>query len=177
MTVQCPACHFENPEGFTFCGKCGARLVVLCPQCGAEIPPGFAFCGRCGMRLPPPEPAGAITEEELARIEPFLPPNVFNTLPPAALWQPADVVHTQERLTHLLESVVTYLPRYLVQTELAAPDDAPDGEFLRGTLLFSDISGFTAMSERLSTLGKEGAEQIVALVNHYFSAMLDVLFT
>ncbi|MFN2283666.1 MAG: tetratricopeptide repeat protein, partial [Anaerolineae bacterium] len=66
---------------------------------------------------------------------------------------------------------------YLVQAELAAPEATPGGEFLRGTLLFSDISGFTAMSERLSTLGKEGAEQIVAVVNRYFSAMLDVLFT
>ncbi|MBN2392716.1 MAG: tetratricopeptide repeat protein [Anaerolineae bacterium] len=177
MTVQCPACHFENPDGFAFCGKCGAKLVVVCPQCGAEIPPGFAFCGRCGTRLTPPEPAGAITESELARIEPYLLPDIFNALPPAALWQSADVAHIQERLAHLLESVVTYLPRYLVQTELAAPDAAAGGEFLHGTLLFSDISGFTAMSERLSTLGKEGAEQIVALVNRYFSAMLDVLFT
>jgi class 3 adenylate cyclase/tetratricopeptide (TPR) repeat protein len=177
MSVLCPACHFENPEGFAFCGKCGAKLAVVCPQCGAEVPPGFAFCGRCGTRLTPPEPAGVITEEELARIEPYLPPGFLDNLPPAALWQPEDVTHAQEMLAHLLDSVVIYLPRYLVQAELAVPDVAAGGEFLRGTLLFSDISGFTAMSERLSTLGKEGAEQIVALVNRYFSAMLDVLFT
>lgn len=177
MTVQCPACHFENPDGFAFCGKCGAKLVVVCPQCGAEVPPGFAFCGRCGTRLTPPAPAGLITEEALARIAPYLPPGILDDLPPVALWQPADVTRVQEMLAHLLDNVVTYLPRYLVQAELAAPDAAPGGEFLRGTLLFSDISGFTAMSERLSTLGKDGAEQIVALVNRYFSAMLHVLFT
>ncbi|MEJ5311427.1 MAG: adenylate/guanylate cyclase domain-containing protein [Anaerolineae bacterium] len=176
MTVQCPACHFENPDGFAFCGKCGAKLTVVCPQCGAEIPPGFAFCGRCGTRLAPPAPAGLITEAELARLAPYLPPDFLDNLPPAALWQPTDVTRVQELLTHLLESVVTYLPRYLVQAELAAPEAGAGGEFLHGTLLFSDISGFTAMSEHLSTLGKDGAEQIVALVNRYFSAMLDVLF-
>ena len=176
MATQCPACHFENPDGFAFCGKCGAKLVIVCSQCGAEIPPGFAFCGRCGARLTPAAPVGAITEGELTRIEPYLPPGFLDTLPPAALWQPVDVTKVQEMLAHLLDNVVTYLPRYLVQAELAAPDAAAGGEFLRGTLLFSDISGFTAMSERLSTLGKEGAEQIVALVNRYFSAMLDVLF-
>jgi class 3 adenylate cyclase/predicted ATPase len=176
MTVQCPACHFENPDGFAFCGKCGAKLVIVCPQCGAEVPPGFAFCGRCGTRLLPTAPAGLVTDEELARIEPYLPPGTLDDLPPAALWQPADVTRVQEMLAHLLDSVVTYLPRYLVQAELAAPNAGAGGEFLHGTLLFSDISGFTAMSERLSTLGKEGAEQIVAVVNRYFSAMLDVLF-
>ncbi len=177
MAIQCPACHFENPDGFAFCGRCGAKLAVVCPQCGAEVPPGFAFCGRCGTRLAPPAPAALITEEELARIEPYLPPGTLDNLPPAALWQPADVTRVQEILTRLLDNVVTYLPRYLVQIELAAPETTAGGEFLRGTLLFSDISGFTAMSERLSTLGKDGAEQIVALVNRYFSAMLHVLFT
>ncbi len=24
--MQCPQCAFENPEGFAFCGKCGAKL-------------------------------------------------------------------------------------------------------------------------------------------------------
>ncbi len=176
MAIQCPACHFENPDGFAFCGRCGAKLTVVCPQCGAEVPPDFAFCGRCGTRLAPSAPADLITEEELTRIEPYLPSGVLDNLPPATLWKPADVTRVQEISTQLLDSIVTYLPRYLVQAELAAPDAGAGGEFLCGTLLFSDISGFTAMSERLSTLGKDGAEQIVTLVNRYFSAMLDVLF-
>lgn len=77
--------------------------------------------------------------------------------------------------------VITYLPRYLVKAELADFSTQPSpreasGEFLHGTLLFADISGFTAMSERLSTLCREGAEQITEIVNRYFSAMLDVIF-
>jgi predicted ATPase/class 3 adenylate cyclase len=44
-----------------------------------------------------------------------------------------------------------------------------------GTLLFADISGFTAMSERLSRIGREGAEEINTIVNRYFSTMLAIL--
>ena len=49
------------------------------------------------------------------------------------------------------------------------------GEFLDGALLLADISGFTAMSERLSTLGREGAEQITEIVNRHFGAMLKII--
>jgi len=77
----------------------------------------------------------------------------------------------------LLNVVTTYLPRHLVQSELApGRPSLTGGAFLDGALLFADISGFTAMSEKLATLGKEGAEQITALVNRYFDAMLQVLF-
>jgi class 3 adenylate cyclase/tetratricopeptide (TPR) repeat protein len=40
--------------------------------------------------------------------------------------------------------------------------------------MFADISGFTAMSEKLSQLGKEGAEEITAIVNRFFAALLEV---
>ncbi|HNT75753.1 MAG TPA: adenylate/guanylate cyclase domain-containing protein [Anaerolineae bacterium] len=179
MTVLCPACRFENPDGFAFCGKCGAKLSVTCPHCGADLPPGFAFCGKCGARIAPPEAAPSaplVTAADLTRLARYLPPDALDRFPPAALWQDSHVAQAQTELTHLLARIVPYLPRYLVQAELAQAGPAPvGGEFLSGALLFSDISGFTAMSERLSMLGKEGAEQLVALVNRYFGAMLDVL--
>ena len=54
--MKCPACRFENPEGSTFCGECGASLQaeVICPSCGAKPPPGFKFCNKCGHDLREP---------------------------------------------------------------------------------------------------------------------------
>ena len=49
------------------------------------------------------------------------------------------------------------------------------GEFVEGSLLFADISGFTAMSEHLSRIGREGAEEITGIVNRYFGARLRLL--
>ena len=42
-------------------------------------------------------------------------------------------------------------------------------------LLFADVSGFTAMSESLARLGKEGAEELTRVLNAYFSAMIDLV--
>jgi class 3 adenylate cyclase/tetratricopeptide (TPR) repeat protein len=43
-----------------------------------------------------------------------------------------------------------------------------------GTLVFVDVSGFTALSERLAAKGKVGAEEITDILNRTFTALLDV---
>ena len=45
-----------------------------------------------------------------------------------------------------------------------------------GTLAFIDISGFTAMSERLSNSGRAGAEEVTEVMNATFSALLEVAY-
>ncbi len=80
-----------------------------------------------------------------------------------------------DHLGALLHSVSTYLPHYLVNEQLH--DRQPgqvSGQFRQATIMFADISGFTAMSERLSRRGEEGAEKIARIVGDYFAAMLDV---
>ncbi len=82
----------------------------------------------------------------------------------------------QRHLEAVLDAVLTYLPRYVAQTRLADPGGpAVSGSFVTATLLFVDISGFTAMSERLTALGREGAEIITGIVNDYFATMLDIM--
>jgi len=157
---------------------------MKCPGCGFDNPDGFAFCGKCGTRLAPAEPPPAlVSEADLSRLRPYLSPGKLEDLPPAPLWRESHLASTLDHLTKLLNVVITYLPRYLVHTELAQLDALArsfpleaGGEFLHGALLFADISGFTAMSERLSTLGREGAEQVTEIVNRYFGVMLQVLF-
>ena len=46
--MECPECHFENPEEMQFCGKCGSQLEKYCPHCNFSNPSQFAFCGKCG---------------------------------------------------------------------------------------------------------------------------------
>lgn len=80
-----------------------------------------------------------------------------------------------QHLSALLRTITTYLPRQVVLPLLAAPElGKVEGHFTYGTVMFSDISGFTAMSEKLSQLGKEGAEEITAIVNRFFAALLAV---
>jgi class 3 adenylate cyclase len=41
--------------------------------------------------------------------------------------------------------------------------------------LYADISGFTAMSEALSKLGREGAEELTKVINTFFEPLIDVV--
>ena len=153
---------------------------MLCPACHAQNPPGAVFCNQCGTRLSSVERLPSlIATADLARLRAYLQPGQFDALPPAAAWRESDVATTAGQLDRLLDTVITYLPRHLVQTELDRLSDPPapyGGEFLRGALMFADISGFTAISERLSVLGREGAEQVTEIVNRYYRAMLQIVF-
>ena len=67
-----------------------------------------------------------------------------------------------------------FVPRVVVEWLREAPE-ARHRE-LEGTLAFVDISGFTAMSERLAELGKRGAEEVVGTMNSVFARLLDVAY-
>lgn len=47
--------------------------------------------------------------------------------------------------------------------------------WLRGTLLFTDLAGFTTLVEASASQGNAAAEQLLSLVNDYFSSMIEVI--
>lgn len=53
---------------------------------------------------------------------------------------------------------------------------APRMESRTGAVLIVDVSGFTALTERLSRSGAAGIEALTRCVNDYFAAMLEVIF-
>lgn len=64
-----------------------------------------------------------------------------------------------------------FLPEYVVKQMLDNPDSFKLGGVLQTiTILFADIRGFTRISEHAPP------EKIVHLLNHYFSAMTDIIF-
>src|SRR5918995_1209507 len=70
--------------------------------------------------------------------------------------------------------LVSFVPRLTLEWLR----DHPDAQWreVDGTLAFVDISGFTAMSERLSRLGRAGAEEITEVLNATFAALLAVAY-
>jgi class 3 adenylate cyclase/tetratricopeptide (TPR) repeat protein len=67
-----------------------------------------------------------------------------------------------------------YVPRVVIDWLRAAPDAR--WRELEGTLAFVDLSGFTAMSERLAKLGKAGAEEVSEVMDATFARLLDVAY-
>ena len=70
---------------------------------------------------------------------------------------------------------VTDLRRHVPSVALTWDDEVPGAlwRVVDGTLVFADISGFTALTERLSKKGRIGAEEIVETLNRVFGGMLD----
>ena len=65
-----------------------------------------------------------------------------------------------------------FMPEYVVKQLLENPDSFRLGGVNQTiTVLFADIRGFTAFSER------EKPEKVVGLLNKYFSAMTDIIFS
>ncbi|MFZ0042443.1 MAG: adenylate/guanylate cyclase domain-containing protein, partial [Solirubrobacteraceae bacterium] len=55
MTLQCPSCATEVPDGMQFCGACGAELPARCRACGTVAAAASQrFCGACGTPFQQP---------------------------------------------------------------------------------------------------------------------------
>jgi len=69
-----------------------------------------------------------------------------------------------------------YLP-YVSRVPLSWADtEGPVAHWLDGTLLFVDVAGFTALSERLSRRGRAGAEELTDLLDSAFARLLSAAY-
>ncbi|NJN66593.1 MAG: tetratricopeptide repeat protein [Chloroflexaceae bacterium] len=94
------------------------------------------------------------------------------SLPPDA--RAALAAHLRRTLT----ACVAYIPGRLVARQMADPlPGRISGSFWYGSLLFADLSGFTSLSEKLSVLGKQGAEEVSGVVNQLFEALVAEVLT
>ena len=154
--MQCPQCQHENAAGQKFCGECGARLAFVCPACSASNLPTNKFCGECGAKLGASPPASAAGPSGAAGSAPNAapsPPVASGTAPPAE--PPGSRFATPE----------SYTPKHLAEKILTSKS-AVEGERKQVTVMFTDVSGFTAMSERLDP------EEVHALMDRAFEVIL-----
>src|SRR3989442_6253571 len=134
--MECPGCQHANPPNTKFCGECGTRLQSLCPACQSVNPPTNKFCSECGQRLAGTAPAPA----PAAAVAPAAPPARF-------------------------ASPESYTPKHLAEKILTSRS-AIEGERKIVTVMFSDVSGFTAMSERLDP------EDVHSIMDRAFEVIL-----
>ncbi len=79
---------------------------------------------------------------------------------------------TIKSFEHQLRAYVPeHLARRLEEGSFPAPGQA---EPVRGAVLFSDVSGFTPLSEGLTRLGREGAERLTSILNDHFTRMIRI---
>ncbi len=72
-------------------------------------------------------------------------------------------------------TIALYLPRQIVGAALDRRLTAPWLRWIDGSLLFADLSGSTALAERLGALGREGTEIVTAFLNSIFATMTAIV--
>src|SRR2546429_9171217 len=124
---------------------------MRCPQCAHENPQGVKFCGECGARLEARCPAGGAANP---------PANKFcgECGAPMTAAPPAQRYASPE----------SYTPKHLAEKILTSKG-ALEGERKGVTVMFSDVSGFTAMSERLDP------EEVHAIMDRAFEVILNAV--
>ncbi|MGL3108264.1 adenylate/guanylate cyclase domain-containing protein [Bradyrhizobium sp. BR 1432] len=141
--MNCSGCGFEVQSGFAFCPKCGTKQPSACPGCGFPCAPDFVYCPKCGSLI-----SGATNDggQASAQTSPATLP-IRSSSPP------------------LLQTA---------QHAFRPQPDNVDSEANRRTItvLFADLSGFTAMSERLDpevmqTLQNQLFEELTAAVQSF----------
>ncbi len=77
----------------------------------------------------------------------------------------------------LIETLAAYVPGLVVRDLVADPTpiSKPTAERFAAAVMFVDITGFTAIGERLSKQGLIGAEKLAQLLNESFSQMIDII--
>src|SRR5215475_8525485 len=140
-TVTCPACHYHNEAEARFCVQCGQPLETSCPACGSRVRAGMRFCGQCGQRLTQPSDVAQPVEQSV----------------PAPV-RPSSL---DEKLAHLQG----YLPRHLAD-KILANRGRLQGERKLVTVLFTDVTGYTALSEQL------GEEALFALIDDLYELFI-----
>lgn len=72
-------------------------------------------------------------------------------------------------------SLLTFVPLYLVRQAAAGVDLERWERHFPAAVLMADISGFTPLAEALSRAGRQGAEELSALLDEHFSRMIDLI--
>lgn len=141
--MNCSGCGFEVQSGFAFCPKCGTKQPNACPGCGFPCAPDFVYCPKCGSLI-----SGATKDggQASAQTSPATLP-IRSSSPP--------------------------LPQ-TAQHAFRPQSNNVDSEANRRTItvLFADLSAFTAMSERLDpevmqTLQNQLFEELTAAVQSF----------
>lgn len=111
----------------------------------------------------------------LAALEPrlrhLLPADLY-----AAAWLDPDretLVRVFEHLRTLQHILYDYVPRQVSERRPSAGEVNYDWQ--HGTLMFTDLAGFTPLMEANSRLGHAGAASLLNVLNRYFARMIEII--
>jgi adenylate cyclase len=111
----------------------------------------------------------ALNPDLRARLSRYLPDDLLAQLP-----DPRALTDAIRHLNSLHQAVSSFLPQYIAENERLYYEDY--GDLRPGTFMFADVSGFTALSEKLQRIGgRVGIDILTEIINDFFARMLEIL--
>ena len=123
---------------------------MKCPECQFEVPVDAKFCNECGHKI-------EITCPLCNKKNPFNSKFCIecgNHLSPSVPQHPEELSFDEK-----LKKIQKYLPKGLTKKVLSQKNRI-EGERKQVTVMFCDMEGFTALSEKL------GNEEVYSLMGH-----------
>jgi adenylate cyclase len=105
------------------------------------------------------------------RLRDLLPAELY-----AVTWadpSPPNLVKVFEHLRTLQRMLSDYIPREV--SEVLPQPGQVRYEWQEGTLMFTDLAGFTPLMEAHANKGQAGAEALLTVLNAYFAEMIEVI--
>jgi class 3 adenylate cyclase len=105
------------------------------------------------------------------RLRQLLPANLY-----AAIWVeplPNSLMQVFEHLRTLQHILHGYMPRQVLESP-PCPGEVRYS-WQEGTLLFTDLAGFTPLMEANAAFGQQGALLLLEVLNRYFSEMIEII--
>ena len=140
--IPCPSCQADLAPTDRFCSSCGTPRPKYCSACGAALASEARFCGQCGTKVEQGDPPAS---------------QVLPGLEAPALNAPPEAPPEPEAPPALREKFET------VKAEL-------QGDRREVVVLFADLSGFTAMSEKMDP------ESVTILMNRLLQSLADAVY-
>jgi predicted ATPase/class 3 adenylate cyclase len=141
-----------------------------CKASRRAVPSRTERATRANAVTAPPSNSGPAA----SHLRDHLTPELYDQLADGGTLPDAVLRTERDRLRAELGAIATYIPSALVREQLADPvPGRVRGAYWDGSVLFADLSGFTALSGTLSALGKQGAEEVSAIINNLFGALVE----
>ena len=160
---HCSTCNHSLRASARFCVMCGVPVhdYRQCGTCGSETPAYGRFCDQCGAssgdeKAAVPAAAAAAVAAAVA-----LPPNVIIPIESPTLPVP--------ELTSPTLDLTVKEPVSLQLNDTSKASEENRGEKRLVTILFADVSGFTAMSENLDS------EEVADVMNMVFDRLTHII--
>lgn len=152
----CPNCGLNNPISHKFCIECGSQLDKYCPECNSINPPHARFCNQCGNKLSEnPTNAANIRTESKKLI--------------------AETDASQQNIANMefdyARDLQKFIPPALRDMYLDTKGNI-EGEKKIVSMIFSDVSGFTALSAEHA----DEPEEVQRIINDCLKRQADQVY-